>query len=308
MLPAAVRRSADRAAELIKGGPAAATPAAASAAATPPAPAKSADVVELEKKLAAEEALRKAAEDRAKAADGIAKANGQELKAAREALKKAEDERKAAEEAAKKRLEKLDITGLSADERKLAGDDMVTIVAKTAREVAELVVAEKMKPVTERFDALVSMSDESYGLVLDEIPNFESVNDDPKFMAWLNQNDPRTGRLRLDRIKRAEALRQGYLVKEIFAAFVEGREIGVPKAEAPKPPVKGPEAQVDAGTGGGNAVDLSVDKDGKRIWTGTQITQHYREKTAGLWRGKEAEWRKLEEDIFAARREGRVKG
>jgi hypothetical protein len=46
---------------------------------------------------------------------------------------------------------------------------------------------------------------------------------------------------------------------------------------------------------------------GKRVWTRAEIAQFYRDKSAGRFAKREAHAKKLEEDIFAAQREGRVR-
>lgn len=236
-----------------------------------------------------------------------------ELPRAQDAARKAEAEKKVAqtrvtelEGELKKKIDNLDVTSLSDSERRLAGEDLVQVIAKTAREVVDARIAETNVAISKRVDLLYSMSDDAYFLALDEgVANWATVNDDPKFMSWLNQLDPATNRLRLDRIKRAEGARQGHLVVEIFRAFLEQREIGAPKAAEPTPK---PKPHIDPPEGGGEHIVDEANPDGKRYWTRAQIKAHYDGKTQGLWKGKEAEWRTLELDINAAYREKRIRG
>lgn len=317
VLPAAVRRQADRATQLMSQAAAERTgqPAPASPAATPaPAPAAT-DVAALQKKLDETlEELRKSNE-RVAALDGKLRAEiprtAAENRQLREDLKKAEERAKALEAEVKKKVDTLTVSSLTDDERRLAGDDMVRVTAKVARELVDARLQEVLQPVNDRLDAQDKLRREAYFLALDEgVPNWEAINDTPAFSAWLNQIDPSTQRLRMDRIKRAEALANGPAVVEIFRAYLEKREIGVPLSTQPQPkPEPGaPETRIDVGDGGGNAVTFEKTQDGKRIWTRADIKRHYDGKTAGEWRGREKEWRELELDIYAAYKENRVKG
>lgn len=279
--------------------------------ATPDKPAAGDTVESLRAKLAAaEEAARKSENDRLALKtklDVEGPRAAAEVRAAKEAEKKANDRVKEVEGELKKKLDSLEVTSLSEKERNLAGEDLVKVVTKIAREVTDGRLAETMPAITNRVDLLEMMGEDGYFLALDEgVPNWKAVNDEPRFMAWLNQVDPSTNRLRLDRVKRAEAMRQGLLVVEIFRAFLEGREIGAPKAVEPAPRPKGLDVLVDPGNGGGDAPAAA---DGaKRNWSRREIKAHYDEKTRGDWRGREDEWRKIEIDINAAYREGRIRG
>ena len=203
------------------------------------------------------------------------------------------------------------ITSLSQDQRDTAGP-MVDITATIAREVAEEAVGKATKPLLDEIGNLKRQSEEAFMATLNMgLPaGWDSptgVNEDPKFLAWLNGLDPAAGRSRLDLLKRAEAAKQGYQVVEIFKAFLENREIG---ARATKPG-KQPKTDISPGEGGANEVkDLNEDG-GKKTWTRATIAEFYRTKRTdpqfqGLEGQKKA--RAIEQDIADAGREGRIKG
>lgn len=195
---------------------------------------------------------------------------------------------------------------LTEEERRLAGPDLLKVMEKVSNEAATKAAVAAVKPLAERQEDLQRMTDAAYFQALDEgLPEWERQNDDPRFMAWLQQVDPVTQRVRMDALKRAEAGRQGYRVLEIFKAFKEGREIGAPQAGARA----GLETRVEPAAGGGSGDQKNqVDAAGKRIWTRGEIKQFYAEKNRGDWRGREQEARTIEEDIFAANSDGRVRG
>jgi hypothetical protein len=309
-LPAAVAKKAAAADALIAraGSPAAVRP-------TPEAKDAPAgdDVAALKQQLEALTADLKKANEQLSTLQGKYNA---EVPRTAEQLRKKNEELAAAqrrvtelESASKKALENFELTGLSADDRRVAGEDIVRVATRIATEVANRTFDTRLGDVTKRIDILENMSDEGFfAVLLNEVPTWETINEEPEFLAWLQLRDAKTGRPRMDLIKRAEAGRQGYLMAEIFTAYLEKREIGAPQAADPKLPKRpGPEARLDAPAGGGEQVE-AVEVDGKPIYTKAQINAHYHEKKVGRWKGREEAWRKIEVDMFAAQQEGRVRG
>jgi len=204
------------------------------------------------------------------------------------------------------------INSLSEDERSMAGD-MVNVSAKIAREVAGEAIDTATKPLRDELATMRRQSEDTFRATLDSgLPagwdSATGVNEDPKFLAWLNGVDPATSRARFDLLKRAEAAKQGHQVVEIFRAFMENREVGA-RVEASSGPRKEP-AQDPGPGGGGGSIDLSADG-GKKMWTRAQISHFYTNKrTDPQYQGPDgmAKARAIEVDIAAAQREGRVSG
>lgn len=317
-LPRAVALKVERAHQLAASAAAARSttlPAAPEGVTPAPSPtpqhAAGADVEALQRQLAdTQENLRKANERfdtlRAKYDAEVPRAAA-DLRKLREELKTAQERTTELEALAARKFESGDISSLTDTERQLMGPDMVAASAKIAREVATSMVDARMKPLTDRVDQFERMSDTAYFLALDDgAPNWEAVNNDPKFLAWLNEVDPTTQRVRMDLIKRAEASRQGNRVVEIFRAFLEKREIGAP---TPKVPADDPlSKRVDPPVGGSSTPDPVGDDANKRIWSRAEVAKFYDDKRKGVWRGKEAEARMIEQEIFAASKSGRVRG
>lgn len=301
-LPAAVTARANRANELVRAasGVPASTPAALPAAA---------DVASLQQKLNETQAELKKANDALATLQGKYNAElpraAAELRQAKARAEAAEGRVKELETELKKKIESGDVTSISKEERALLGDGVVQATAKIAREAAESVFTSRIQPLTARVDEFARQSDEAYFVTLDQgCPTWEVVNNDQKFLAWLNAQDPASQRVRFDLLKRAEAARQGHRVVEIFNAYLEGREIGAPKAAPAADPLA---ARAEPGPGGATVVDVTQTPDGKRLWKRSEIKRFYDEKRAGLWRGREAEAIATENDMFAAQREGRVR-
>lgn len=297
-LPAAAVKSAEKAAALIaaaRTAPGNGTPPATPPAAAQPQPAATPGEAKLQAEL--EAARREAANLKNKIS-----ADAGRVRLEAERAQKAEARVKELEEAAKRKLESGDVTSLNDEERRLLGDDAVRATAKIAREVAAGEFDQRVRPLTERFDQFERMQEAQYFATIDDlVPDWELLNNKPEFIAWLNQMDPTSARTRMDLIKTASGALQGYRVAEIFRAFKEGREIG-----ARQDPVRAAlETRVDPPPGGGN--QPPIEDPTAKIWKRSDITQFYRDKREGKWKGRDKEARELEMDINAAYREGRIR-
>jgi hypothetical protein len=212
-----------------------------------------------------------------------------EIKELKETVKKLE-------EAARKRFEAGEISSLTDDERAMLGQDTIKAMSKLSREVMSGMMDEHLKPLRDSIDMFKRQSDAQYDATLDrEVQDWVKINEDPKFLAWLNGLDPATATLRNELLQSAHALRQGFRVAEIFKAFKESREIGAPPTPKPSP-------SPAAGTGETPRASGSE----KKTYSREQIKQHFRDKIAGKWKGREAEARALEADFQLATLEGRV--
>lgn len=313
-LPQAVARRAEAASALLREAETRRQPAAPSAtpapAATPASPA-AADVATLQRQLTdTQEQLRKANaryDALQSKYDAEVPRAAADLRDAREKLKTANDRVTELEALLKRKVEAGEVTSLSKDEIDLMGPAMVAATSKIAREIIEASLDTRLKPINERFDQYERQSEAAYFATLNEgVPDFDVQNNDPAFIAWLNETDPVTQRIRFDLLKRADGARQGNRVVEIFRAFKEGREIGA--SSQPPPPNPLEHRQNPPEGGGGGQPDLKDDK-GKKIWQRAEIKAFYDAKARGEYRGpeKQARAREIEQDIFAAQKEGRIR-
>ena len=143
------------------------------------------------------------------------------------------------------------------------------------------------------------------------VPDWEQINRDPTFVAWLDEQDlfaaQRRGQLLQAAFDRGDAER----VIRIFNAFKQEYGIGQspqPAADTP-PPTNGrapsPLLAV-ASPGRGTATSPQSAAPGQRTWSRKDIVQLYRDRTEGRYRGREEEFRALERDMMAAQHDGRL--
>jgi hypothetical protein len=128
------------------------------------------------------------------------------------------------------------------------------------------------------------------------MPEWEAINADPRFLAWLADVDPVYGLPRQAALRRAQDSLNADHAAAVFKAF-KGPE--QPKPQAPDPL----EQQVSPKSSGAEAPQPV----NSQIISAAQITKFYDEVRKGEWRGREQEAQRIEGLINAALAEGRVR-
>lgn len=143
------------------------------------------------------------------------------------------------------------------------------------------------------------------------MPDWQQINNNPSFWAWLDQPDPFSGALRRQLITDAHVRGDAARTLAFFQAYKRehtmvdpggGTQPAQTAAAADRLPLENL-----AAPGRGTGAPAAPGAPEKRIWTTAQITALYREKTRGQWDGREDDFRRLEQDISAAAREGRFR-
>jgi hypothetical protein len=127
------------------------------------------------------------------------------------------------------------------------------------------------------------------------IPNYATIDQDPRWHAWLRAADPHTGRMHQELLNDAIAAGSSVRVVAFFRGFL--REQGSQTAPVfdwgpgqvlertrPRPRIEGP------------------------VYTRDQIKNFYELHRRGRFAGREDEWARLEHEIIRAGREGRILG
>ena len=118
------------------------------------------------------------------------------------------------------------------------------------------------------------------------IPIYREVDRDPRWHQFLREIDPYTGQQRQALLIITIADGSESRIVALFKGFMQ--EAGVGGAQPS--PTRGHRAS------------------GKPTYTRETIGQLYEAHRKGAYAGREAEWARIEADIFAAQREGRVQG
>lgn len=219
----------------------------------------------------------------------------QQLSSAVEALNAAKAER----ERAQARVVPGDL--LSDEEKDLLGEENLAVVAKVADAKAQARTSELEAQVRKLQEQLsfysgreaqreqVSEEQLLRQKLTQAYPHWEKHDNDPRFRAWMAEADPLTGRPRLDYFRAARAAWDVSRLADFYRDF--GTKVGGdPRADLVQPASR---------PGAATAVD------GKRIWTNSLIEQFYTDRKLGRISPEDA--RTIEQDLFAAQREGRVR-
>ena len=140
------------------------------------------------------------------------------------------------------------------------------------------------------------------------------TNDDPEFIAWLNQVDPFAGALRMqllhDAFARGDAVRTGNFFKTFIAEHTAVTQPAAAPGQTPPTEVAARPSLEDMAAPGrlsGPAPGNGGAPTEKRIWSNREISAFYRDCTSGKYDAREADKVRIEADIFSAAAEGRVR-
>ena len=137
------------------------------------------------------------------------------------------------------------------------------------------------------------------------------TNTDPAFWRdWLGQPDPFSGQPRNELIRNAFAAGDFPRVAAFFRAYASehtGSQQPVPIATQTTPVEGRPTLEELAAPGQGTGHVQPGAPAEKRIWSAQNITAFYRDVQRGVFQGRDADKLRLEQDIIAATREGRIK-
>lgn len=123
------------------------------------------------------------------------------------------------------------------------------------------------------------------------VPNYRDINAEDGFREFLAAFDPQTGRQRQQMLIDAQQALDAKGVADVFKLYLSQSK-AKPKAV--------PDDQIEP-----KRTRATDTPQGKRQWTRADVSQFYRDKTAGKYSDDEAE--RLEADIFAAQTEGRIR-
>jgi hypothetical protein len=221
----------------------------------------------------------------------------------------------------------------SQEDKDLYGEDLLQAMARTAEA--------RSRPYIDALEAkLARLEGGQNNLAGQQLQDrvFDALDQDPElagrwrplntsreFSLWLSQIDEMSGLSRNDMLQHAyangDAIRTGRFFKRYMAEHTvppPPQSTHTAAAPAYQPPRNGSGnghaattgmAQLEDFASPGRAAGRSQGSNGApqtRIWSRPEITAFYRDRTTGRYRGREEESNRLEADIIAAAREGRI--
>lgn len=205
------------------------------------------------------------------------------------------------------------------------GEDLVTATRRWARAEVDSEIQHlrgQVEQLSSRSQATeINLAQRTVEQQLDAtVPNWQVVNNDPAFSTWLAEVDPFSGRVRHEMLGEAYSAGNGPRTSAFFKAFQnEQTAVNQPAGTATHTSNANP-GHTGAGTGAGRvsldrlaapgrgaASTAGTGAPDKRMWSRDQITAFYQDKSLGKWDNREAEAIRMENDIFAAQSEGRIR-
>jgi hypothetical protein len=196
------------------------------------------------------------------------------------------------------------------------GPDLLDVTKRAALEaVAPTLTA--LQEENRRLNQQVSQqrTQSIYEKLDDGLSTWREINDNPRWRTWLRLRDFNSAPLRQEQLNRAMQAADAPRVLDFFQRFL-AEEVAtgqMPATQSSQPPAPEPRAAAVplttlAAPGRPNpATGNSQVPDSKPVYTHQDISDFYKYVRQGVYNGQEALKVQIENDIFAAQREGRVR-
>lgn len=137
------------------------------------------------------------------------------------------------------------------------------------------------------------------------VPNWQQINNDQDFQSWLLEIDPLTNTSRQTHLEIAQRDLDVNRVIAFFNAFTAASGKFAPQANAqPNRSASELEKQIAPGRARGSAGGTANQT--AKTYTPEDIKKFFNDVRSGRYKGRETERDRIERDIFAAQREGRI--
>lgn len=211
---------------------------------------------------------------------------------------------------------------ITAQEREDFGEELLTVAAKAAREKLSPEIA-TLKAEIARLNSQISgvqgyVQQDARTALFEtlnrEVPDWGNLNNDPGFLSWLRQVDPYSGDIRQKMLDAALEVNNSARVVAFFRGYLREQAAVAPSASppqgsgtaatAPQKPSLETLAAPGRASGGTGVASPSGDKP---IYSQADIARFYSDVMKGRFKGRDAEKARIEADIVAAAREGRLR-
>lgn len=185
---------------------------------------------------------------------------------------------------------------LKPEEVEQYGPEFIDMVKRVARAESPGVTPDVKKQLEEVTEQQRRVARQAFFAELNrDAPQWEQLNTDQGFLNYLSGLDPYTGRPRQELFDDAYEKLDAWRIANFFNSFVQDR----PKAPETPPPSRADQVVPNASRAG------APPPPAKKFWTTQEIARFY----ADVRRGAidEGEAARIEQDIFAAQTEGRLR-
>jgi hypothetical protein len=202
------------------------------------------------------------------------------------------------------------------------GSDLIDVIDRKAREVAESMVGTKVseleaenrklnEQLTGVAERQVSNDRQAYFVELArKVPDFEALNVDPGFMDWLAGVDPLSGMPRQEYLNQAWSKFDARRTAVLFDAYKQLKAPASTPTAAQQEPVVSPtkqQLQRQVAPSKSRVPDDPSSSTPSRLWTTHDIERFYADVRKGRYYGKDSERAQVESEIDQAVAQGRVR-
>ena len=195
------------------------------------------------------------------------------------------------------------------------GPDLIDLQKRAAREALEPTLT-ALQEENRRLNQAVNQqrTQDIYERLDTGMPDWRQVNDDPRWRQWLRLRDFNSSPIRQEQLNRAMQAADAPRVLAFFKRF-QDEEAATGQTSATQPPQPQTEPRVAAipltslaSPGRLNPAPGNTQApDSKPIWTHQEIKNFYNAVRTNYFSGRDADKTRIEADIFAAQKEGRVR-
>jgi hypothetical protein len=255
-----------------------------------------------------------------KVAQGMIAKKDEELSVMRELLAEMRQQPQAQQQTDTAQVQTVAENLVTKDDVREYGEEMIDMMTRVAKSVAGADVQKALNAMDARLSKLegsVKTVEQTSGKTAQNIfftelsrkaSGWQQLNTDAGFLTWLEEVDPGTGLTKQELLTDAVGRRNVERAAYFFNAYKEKTGMVTPTDAAPQqqqpqaPQASGKDALVAPGRPRGGTPPQQGSE--KRMWTRAEIAQLYAD-----YRNKRItakEFQKLERDVFAAQREGRI--
>lgn len=178
------------------------------------------------------------------------------------------------------------------------GEGLIDVARRIARE--ELAVKQtEIDKLKDQIASLTSVTSQKvdkdfFGSLTDKVPDWEQINQDARFLAWLDEVDDLTGETRQNLLSRAEKSRDAERTAKFFQRFKDANKTWAAQATHSLDQQIAPPASPAPST-----------PQSKKVWTRVEVADFYDRMKRGSI--SDAEAIAIEADIMSAQIEGRIR-
>lgn len=207
---------------------------------------------------------------------------------------------------------------ITPEERETFGDDFLAVVGKRAQEAMRPMLASRDQEIDNLKRQLgaqgkvvsTNARQSMFNALAEKVPNWEEVNIKDEFLMWLDLPDAYTGTIRKKLLSDAFERNEAPRVIAFFKGFLSEEAATAPQPGSEQPPADQParpSLEEFAAPGRAKNAASTLTPVEKPIITPAHISQFYLDVNRGKYRGRDDEKNRIEAEIFAAQRDGRIR-